>query len=61
MTIYLGLDISKDKIDLISNQTPHLTISNDQQGYLKLLDYFNEHQIELTQIHACCESIANKN
>ncbi len=56
MTIYLGLDISKDKIDVISNQTPHLTISNDRQGCLTLLDYFNEHQIDLAQIHACCES-----
>ena len=32
-TIYLGLDISKDKIDAVTNQTPHITVTNDEAGY----------------------------
>ena len=54
--IYLGLDISKDKIDAITNSTPHITISNDEVGYKELLDYLSIHQLDLTNIHACCES-----
>ena len=54
--IYLGLDISKDKIDAITNSTPHITISNDEVGYKQLLDYLSMHQLDLTNIHACCES-----
>ena len=54
--IYLGLDISKDKIDALTVQTPHITVSNDDAGYQQLLDYFETHQLDLTRIHACCES-----
>ena len=54
--IYLGLDISKDKIDALTVQTPHITVSNDDAGYQQLLDYFKTHQLDLTRIHACCES-----
>ena len=55
-TIYLGLDISKDKIDAVTNQTSHITVSNDEAGYRALLDYLHGHQINPSQIHACCES-----
>lgn len=56
MTIYLGLDISKNTIDVVSEQSPHLKISNDIDGYLKLLDYLEKYQVRKNQIHACCES-----
>ena len=55
-TIYLGLDISKDKIDAVTAQTPHITVPNDEAGYRALLDYLHGHQINPSQIHACCES-----
>lgn len=54
-TIYLGLDISKDKIDAVTAQTPHITVSNDDAGYQKLMDYFKINQLDLNHIHACCE------
>ena len=54
--IYLGLDISKDKIDAITNVTPHITVSNDGAGYQKLLDYLISHKLKLSLIHACCEA-----
>lgn len=54
--IYLGLDISKHKIDAVTAQTPHITVSNDDAGYQQLLDYFKTHQLNLARIHACCES-----
>ena len=55
-TIYSGLDISKDKIDAVTTKTPHITVSNDEAGYLKLLDYLQIYKLDLTRIHACCES-----
>ena len=55
--IYLGLDISKDKIDVATtDQTSHIIISNDGAGYQKLLDYLQTCQPDLARIHACCES-----
>lgn len=57
--IYLGIDISKLWIDLVFKQNKkyqHLKISNDENGFKQLLDFIQENQINIDEIHACCEA-----
>lgn len=57
--IYLGLDISKHKIDCYfkhSNKPYHMVITNNLEGYQKIISLFDDLEIPLSCIHACCES-----
>ena len=57
---YLGLDISKDKIDcaLLRNEAPpmHKIIDNNETGFAELQNWLIEQQVELNRVHVCCEA-----
>ncbi|WP_303065133.1 IS110 family transposase [Alysiella sp.] len=57
--IYLGIDISKLWIDLVFKQNQkyqYLKISNNEVGFQQLLDFIQENQYNIKEIHACCEA-----
>lgn len=55
--VFLGLDVSKNKIDCyLSVVDKHITIANDIQGYVALLEWLKQNVQDLSQIHACCEA-----
>ncbi len=56
---YLGLDISKDKIDcclLINKQVIHFIIENNDDGFNDLFLRLQTYQILLNELHVCCEA-----
>lgn len=59
ISYYLGLDISKNKIDCaikIDGKYHHKIIANDKTGFVDLLNWLEQLQILNHQIHACCEA-----
>lgn len=56
---WLGLDISKDKIDcylIVNEQFYYFIIKNNQMGFHELLTKLFEYSVVLTELHACCEA-----
>jgi len=58
MTAYLGIDVSKDKLDIAlirDNQTPLVaTFDNTRKGFHSLKNFLNKRKI--TTLHACLEA-----
>lgn len=56
---WLGLDISKDKIDcylIMNEQFYYFVIENNQMGFHELLTKLFEYSVVLKELHACCEA-----
>lgn len=57
--IYLGIDVSKFYIDLVlkhNQKYQHVTVSNDDVGFKRILQFIQDNQINVSEIHACCEA-----
>lgn len=57
MQYILGIDVSKDKLDLVLITEPgkfHKVISNNSEGYKALDKWLASRQVE--QVHACLEA-----
>lgn len=57
--IYLGIDVSKLQLDCDFKQNQsykYIKITNDENGFNKLLDFIKENQFDINEIHACCEA-----
>lgn len=56
---WLGLDISKDKIDCciqINGKYKHKIIANNKNGFIELLEWLDSLNIPIKNLHACCEA-----
>ncbi|XXQ68518.1 IS110 family transposase [Neisseriaceae bacterium B1] len=56
---WLGLDISKEKIDCcihIQSKYKHIIISNDENGFMQLLEWLCSLKIDTQSLHVCCEA-----
>ena len=59
---YLGIDISKEKIDitlLLEERSFHKVYSNNGKGYEKLYDYLSSNNVN--QVHVCMEATGKYN
>lgn len=57
--IYLGIDISKMHIDCafkINESYQYVKITNDEAGFQFLLDFMQQKNFHVNEIHACCEA-----
>jgi transposase len=57
MTMYLGLDVSKAKVDcalLLNGKVKSKVVSNNQEGFETLKQWLTKHGA--SRIHACCEA-----
>lgn len=55
----LGLDVSKDKIDCcipVNDKYKHKIISNNENGFMHLLDWLGSLKLNPQQLHVCCEA-----
>ena len=59
INVYLGLDISKDKIDgalLINGKYKHKVFTNQVNGFERLVTWLQQNEVDVTKLHVCCEA-----